>query len=509
MKNFEFYIAVLLLSGSALMASCQKDSVSYNQQDLTNPVSVTVVPPSVWLSSGSTQYYSSGYVGDAMPYFDNGKFYIFYLHDGDGTATGYHPIHAFESADLTHYNYDGRMIPFGNDATQDRALGTGSVVKAGNTYYFYYTGHNDKNWNNSTPVEGVMYATSTDLKNWTKKSGFNLLPPAGYDQNQFRDPYVFFNNTANQYWMLVAARTNGKAVITLFTTADPSKDNWVSQGVFYTTDDNSYTMLECPDVFQIGSYWYMLFSESQTQKTTHYRMATSLSGPWTTPAQDLLDGEYFYAGKTASDGTNRYLFGWAYRKDGFTDYGGKIWGGNLVTHQLIQNSNGTLSVKTPDNVAHLFTQKIPLTQNASTKGSANGNNYTLQDGGVVKFTWLNGQKEINTTISGLQSGAEAGFEFGVDRTSSSDFYKVRLKNGIAYIVKVQGTDEYLDATIAFPYTAGSDIDVSIVIDNNIVVVNINGKTTLTGRIYWLPNAAWGIYCTGGSVSFNNMQLLGL
>ena len=493
-----------MLAGVSLFASCKKDSNSVNMQDFANPVSIMPQPPSQWINFAGNTYYSSGYVGDVMPYYDGSKFHIYYLHDGDGNG-GYHPIHAFESSDLIHYSYDGKMIAYGADAAQDRALGTGSVVKVGSTYYFYYTGHNDIYQAQGLQAEeGVMYATSTDLKNWAKQPGFDMLAPAGYDANNFRDPYVFMNSAANEYWMLVAAKHNGQAVIALFTSPDPSTNHWTLKQDLYTATTNG-GLLECPQLFQVGSRWYLLYSD-QDNGNVHYRMASSVSGPFQTPGQDVLDGAFFYGAKAASDGTNAYLFGWNYRKDGATDYGGKIWGGNLVVHQLAQNSDGTLSAINPQAQSKLFAAAIGLKQADITSASNSGSDYVVQAGGTVHFALINGQKKITTTISGLTGTNDAGFVFGWARPGSGDYYKVRFKTGVVYIMKIQGPNEYLDASIPYKVSANGDITVEMLIDNSSFVVNINGSSSLTGRSYWLPNAQWGVYAAGGNVTFKQLSL---
>lgn len=504
MKTKIFGIAVLM--GTSLFASCKKDSSGTNTEELNSPVSIMPQPPSQWIDFAGVTYYSSGYVGDVMPYYDGSKFHIYYLHDGDGNG-GYHPIHAFESSDMVHYSYDGKMIAYGPDSAQDRALGTGCVVKAGSTYYFYYTGHNDiYNTVGLQAEEGVMYATSTDLKNWTKKAGFDLQAPAGYDANNFRDPYVFINNADNEYWMLVAAKHNGKAVIALFTTTDPAINNWSLKGDLYTTATNG-GLLECLQLFQMGSQWYLLYSD-QDNGDVHYRIASSINGPFQAPARDVLDGTFFYAAKAASDGTNTYLFGWNFRKDGATDYGGNIWGGNLIVHQLIQNSDGTLCTVNPQTQSQLFTKAATLQQTDITGASSSGSDYTVQSGGAVHFALINGQKKITTTISGLTGSNDAGFVFGWARPGSGDYYKVKFRADTAYVVKVQPPNEYPDASVPFKASASGDVTVELLIDNSSFVVNINGSTSLTGRSYWLPNAQWGLYSDGGSATFKQLSLFG-
>ena len=499
-------LGTAMLAGASLFASCKKDSTSFNRNDLTNPVSIMPQAPSQWINFAGTTYYSSGYVGDVMPYYDGSKFHVYYLHDGDGNG-GYHPIHAFKSADLVHYSYDGKMIAYGANSDQDRALGTGSVVKVGSTYYFYYTGHNDLFPAQGLPEEGIMYATSSDLKSWTKKAGFDLLAPTGYDVDNFRDPYVFLNSTTNEYWMLVAARHNGNAVVALFACTDPSADHWVLKGDLYSATTNG-GLLECPQLFQIGSKWYLLYSD-QDNGNVHYRMASSVGGPFQTPVRDVLDGTFFYAAKVTSDGTNNYLFGWNYRKDGATDYGGKIWAGNLIVHQLLQNSDGTLSTTNPQTQSSLFTKTTLLQPvDMTSASSSSGSDYSVQAGGVVHFGLVNGQKKITTTLSGLTGTNDAGFVFGWNRPGDASYYKVRFQSGTAYIVKVQPPSEYLDAAIPYTVSANGDITVELLVDNSSFVVNINGSTCLTGRSYWLPNAQWGIYSTGGNVTFKQLSLYG-
>ena len=66
-----------------------------------------------------------------------------------------------------------KLSPCGADGSHEDALGTGSVFKDGNTYYAFYTGHNG----DLDPKEIIYWATSTDLKTWTKDTqhSFELL----------------------------------------------------------------------------------------------------------------------------------------------------------------------------------------------------------------------------------------------------------------------------------------------------------------------------------------------
>jgi beta-fructofuranosidase len=98
-------------------------------------------------------------------------------------------------------------------------------------------------------------------------------------------------------------------------------------------------------------------------------MALSPSGPWLPPPVDTFDGRAFYAAKTtaggssASDSERRFLFGWNPTRQDETDAGAWQWGGNLIVHELWQQTNGTLAVREPESVtaAHDYPQPVTLT----------------------------------------------------------------------------------------------------------------------------------------------------
>ncbi|MGV3767113.1 MAG: glycoside hydrolase domain-containing protein [Chitinophagaceae bacterium] len=502
-------VIITLITAALAAFSCKKEKNNTVLPDQENPVSVYPIPPSRWMMHNNTPYYSSGFVGDVMPFFDNGKFHLYYLHDARDGQPGFHPIHKFVSDDFVHYEYDGLMVPYAGQQDQDLAIGTGSVVKVGSTYYCYYTGHNYLFPASGRPKEGIMYATSTDMKTWTKKTGFNMLAPVGYEVHDFRDPQVFFNTEKNEYWMLISARKNGKAVVALFATNDPAADQWELRNPLFTTDDDSYFMLECADVFKWGSKWYLLFSENNKEKVTHYRVATSSEGPWEKPAKDQLDGEYFYAAKTASDGNNRFAFGWAATKESSNDAGNKMWAGNLIVHQLKQAPDGTLSVQAPAGVSALFNTVKKLEVSAQ-KGTVNTseNTFSLQPSSQVLFGRISGQKMISFALSGMETDEEAGILLGAG-SGSADHYKVRfsMADKNVSLVRVSGSDTFTETSVPFAMEPGKEYTVRIVIDNSICVVYVNDAVALSGRIYSLSNQSWGLYTGSTPASFKQLQLM--
>src|SRR5262249_13307817 len=108
-----------------------------------------------------------------------------------------------------------------------------------------------------------------------------------------------------------------------------------------------YITHECPDLFRIGEWWYLLYSTYSERSVTHYRMSRSLQGPWLAPAVDTFDARAYYAAKSAGVGHQRYLFGWLPTRTHEKDDGEWNWGGQLVVHELLQGPEGLLALRAP------------------------------------------------------------------------------------------------------------------------------------------------------------------
>lgn len=506
MKFKQIYL--LPVVAMALM-SCNDDdkyiggSIMGGETEIT---SIYPAPPSEWMG-GDAPYYSAGYTGDLMPYYENGTFHLYFLHDAINkpAGKGFHDIHEFTTNNLTSYQYKGQTIPYGEQDEADFGIGTGSMVKAGNTYYFYYTGHNDiAAFRANNPRESVLVATSTDMKTWTKQPSFKITAPAGYYDYDFRDPHVFQNPDDGKYWMLVSTQTDPsrKAVLLKFTTADPASGNWTPEGPLYTTTpEDSYLMMECADVFKMGGTWYLTFSENWSgSKGTHYRMATSINGPWVKPANDMLDGEYYYAAKTASDGNKRYAFGWAARKAPENDTGSKEWAGNLVAHELVQNNDGTLGVKVPDAIHNLFGATITAELNTTTGTvSQSSGSFALNStsgNAMADFKQIGKKARITTQLTLSTTNGSSGLYFKV---GDADMYTIMFEPAQQRVAAYSSSGQKA-AYIPMAITTGTTYNMEVIADGSVCILYINGKTALSNRIYNREKLSWGFIAKDGSAA---------
>ena len=311
--------------------------------------------------AGFQTYYTPaiGRCGDPMPFYDQkaGDYKVLYLQEYDNNGACYHPFWAVSTKDGANYEALGEIIPTGTStAQQDASLGTGCAVynEADNLYYVYYTGYNVLLPNR----EGVMRATSPDFKTWTKDNLWSLKgTDYGYSASDFRDPQVF--KADDGLWHMVISSNLKFAE---FKSSDLK--NWQHVGSFNMVWDR---MCECPDIFKMGNYWYILYSEGYRaawSRKVKYMMATTFEGlkacfndpgaNWPKDGHEgVLDSRAFYAAKSASNGSERLVWGWCPYRIGTTIHDRNVnvgadsepaWSGALVCHKLIQHQDGTLTL---------------------------------------------------------------------------------------------------------------------------------------------------------------------
>ena len=452
------------------------------------------------------------YVGDTMPFVtQDGTLELYYLYDTDHNGQGYHPIYKYSTRDLCGYEDHGMMLAYGQMSDPDPAIGTGSVVQDQNgRYHLFYTGHNDTG-NGGQGRECVMHATSADRENWTKIPEDTFFSPEGYSKDDFRDPEVFWVEEEQCYWLLIAARENVRGgVVAKYTSTDLK--TWVFQGPLYAP--MAQYMLECPDLFAMGDKWYLTYS---WDCVTYYAVGDSMNGPFVAPRDNVLDGNgfIFYAAKTALLDGHRYLCGWLGRAGLSVDSGIYQWAGNVLNHELVPLADGTLGVKAPETFHTYFTQDAPLRaakkegsvkirENSITLKAAEGA-YALADLGVRPPTML---LECDVTLD--ENGC-VGFAFGgKDGDAIYTALCLDAKNGLLHYEGCELTELSVcdpAAFTRFDFSADSVHHVTLVCENEIVVLYVDGLKALSSRIRAsIDGAHIGVFADGCSATFSNIVI---
>lgn len=454
----------------------------------------------------------NAYVGDTMPFVtDDGTLELYYLYDTDHNGAGYHPFWKYSTKNLYDYKDHGMILNFGLMSDPDPALGTGSVTQDHDgLYHLFYTGHNDLG-NSGMGKECVMHATSTDRENWTKIPEDTFFSPDNYSKDDFRDPEVFWMEEDQCWWLLIAARENSDGgVVAKYTSQDLK--TWEFQGPLYAP--RSQWMLECPDLFKMGDKWYLTYS---WDCVTYYAVGDSPNGPFTTPINNVFDGNgfIFYAAKTAElDGT-RYLCGWLGRAALTADSAFYLWAGSMLNHELVQYEDGTLGVTAPHTFAEYFVNDKPVKavkkeDNVKIKDnnitlSAEAGAYALADMGTRPATMM---LECDVT---LDADGIAGFAFGgseKDETWTALCLNAR-ENKLHYEgTEIQDLDKYdPEAFTKYDLSEKEVHHVKLVAENEIVIMYVDDMRALSSRItHSIDGAHMGVFSYGSGASFSNITV---
>lgn len=304
--------------------------------------------------------------GDSVPFKHGGAYHLFHLGcpiDSLGkqypyrcTTTQRHAV----STDLVNWKELPTALKPGPDDYDRDGTWTGSIVERKGTYYLFYTGHHAGAHNPQT----ICVSTSSDGVDFSKSPKNPIIKPDPkiFENIDFRDPYIFWNEEEKKYWMLIAARLAAgperrRGTIALATSDDLVA--WSAPQPFYSPWNTMCP--ECPEMFKLGDWWYLLYSHFSENMKTTYRISRSSRGPWKVPRVPGVDGRRLYAAKSLQDGDRRILWGSIYERVGLSNDSDWTYGGDFgVLRQLKSLKDGTLAVSLPAEVAASFGKKVPF-----------------------------------------------------------------------------------------------------------------------------------------------------
>ncbi len=292
------------------------------------------------------------YVGDTMPYYENGTYYIYYLKEGGDSYR--HSIYLTTTKDFVNYSEQDECLIEATGSGQDSWTGTGSVVKVEGKYYFFYTGHTDDF--SAEYKEKIMVAVGDSLTSFEKKAGWEITPPEELGQkNDFRDPQAYYDPATGTISLTITAAQDGVARILKYTlSADLQEAKY--EGIIFTNQEGDFWNLECSDTFKIGDKWYLTYSAQDD--TLWYASSDNQFGPYSEAKR--LEGKLFYAAKHVEDGKNTYMVGWARRSEYASARDVTAWAGNLIVQKVVQKENGDLVLAPADNIVGQFKNKREL-----------------------------------------------------------------------------------------------------------------------------------------------------
>lgn len=432
------------------------------------------------------------YVGDPMPYYENGTYYIYYLKDGGDSYN--HSVYLATTTDFVSYTeYDDPVLEASRSSGQDSWIGTGSVVKVKDKYYFFYTGHSDSA--TMEYAEKIMVAVGDSPLTFTKLEGWELTPPAELGQKRdFRDPQAYYDPATDSITLTVTAAQDGTARILKYTLgADLQNPQY--DGIIFTDPVGDFWNLECSDTFRLGDTWYLTYSAQDD--TLWYAMADAPYGPYSDPVR--LDGKLFYAAKHVEDGQNAYMVGWARRSESpSSTQDVAAWGGNLVVQQLVQREDGTLCLAPARTIADSFSVRCPLVIPDTHACVEAGTLYTYTDVFTCRERFL---------LSGEFTFTGTG-TFGL----SFDYNGQQEKNKLISLSPAEGKVQLLFnegstpiAESAVELQPGQTYSFTYLQEGSVGVFYLDGQAALTVRLYGASGKPIRLFAENNTVTFTSLR----
>jgi beta-fructofuranosidase len=455
-----------------------------------------------------------GIFGDPIPFFWDGTYHVFYLRGqflpgGKLTALGWHHL---ASRNLVAWE---EMPPALLPDENDRSCATGSIIERDGVFHAFYSG--------STRIGvALSHASSRDLITWTKDAANPILTadPVRYNKAHWRDPHVFWNPEAKEYWMAIATQENSDAnypyagCVALATSTDLAQ--WAVKGTMYS--DRQSIAAECPDVFPFHDGWGLIYYT----RTTRLRVAAHPQGPWRDTTLEDLSGLDFNAGKSMWDGRRRIVIGMIPRRS--SDFAEGEYGGTmLVPRELDTDTAGNPIVRCPAEVTAACREDAtagqgmrvfqPLMGSPGTTGQASAR-LTLTDGKPGMLWWSHAPSNYYFRITvNASSGARAGIYLRTQRKPDAPEGKP-LDQG--YLLDIEPAER----TISLRYfntwdrlaeirrlrlnsPTGRQIQIEMIVDRDILEVFFDNQRSFVSRLFGEQRGGLALLAWDGPVSFEN------
>ena len=478
---------------------------------------------------------AGGRLGDAIPFFWDGTWHVFYLdyrpeffhHTPPGARrTSWAHI---SSTNLVHWQrHTDAIAPGPEGAVDSGSCATGSVFAHDGLFHLFYTGRSFTT--RGERRETICHATSPDLITWQKDPGNPIArpDPERYALEHWRDPFIYWQPEAREFWMAITATHRrglpGRAgCVAVLASRDLS--TWQLREPLWAPALASNH--ECPDVFRWGDWWYLVASHGGR---TVYRMSRRSDGPWFAPAVDTFDDHFYYAAKTASTGDGRdpirqgdgshrrVLFGWLASKADAHDAGAREWGGDLVARELVQDPDGTLWPACPAEYVLSPTERIAPARDlpfhsviGSWQPAEGGLQHLWIDGfACANFDAGSADAQLSATLR-WQPGTRALGLFLRVQDGPMRGYALRLEPGTGAITFCRVTEagrlvEELRRHVPGLTALSSGCPCTVTLSGSVVDLFVGGRAALVARCHDFRGTLTGVFVEEGGATFADLTV---
>lgn len=433
------------------------------------------------------------YVGDTMPYYENGTYYIYYLKEGGDSYN--HSIYLATTKDfVTYTEYDDPILESNRSGGQDGWIGTGSVVKVKDTYYFFYTGHASSD--TYEYMEKIMVARGTAPDRFEKVEGWEITPPSDLGQKRdFRDPQAYYDEESDSIVMTVTASKDGSARILKYTlSADLEKSTY--DGIIFTnTAEENFWNLECSDTFKMGDKYYLTYSAQDD--TLWYAVSDTPYGPYGEARR--LEGKLFYAAKHVESPEGSFMVGWIRRSESpssTTEVTG--WGGNLEVQQLKQLENGDLALVPVSSVEAQYTRRRQLL--------IDQDQIEIQAGARYSYTDVFTAYESFMLKGTLTFSGQGSFGLAFDYNGQDSKNKIICLNpagGKLQLLFNEGSTEIAETAVKLE--AGKEYSFTYIQEGSAGIFWLGDEAAVTVRLYGVSGKPVRLFAENNTITFTNLR----
>ncbi len=358
----------------------------------------------------------------------------------------------------------------------------------------------------------------------------------------WRDPRIFRVEEEQCWWMLVAANQKEGAPIRRNACVGllKSKDlvSWEYCPPLFAPQSHEGTY-ECPDMFRLGGWYYLVYSNANQDKMTHYVKSRSRSGPWEIPDDDTLDSFLFYAGRVAGDGKQLIVAAWnaertgtdlspkfglrdvvKCRMDQYEDLAPLGYAGDMVIHRIGQYENGDLRLELLPQAAAEFKKPVPpdFSPLFGAEWETDGNNYAAESPSRYTCALAGPLPERCLIKTKLKADCrEAGIVLGADETFCEPGLYLRLQPRKGRMQAMTGIREGTPwVAYCLPFAVeeevfvepdrNGDYEIEIVRAGQLATVYVNGKA-LSLRSVNMTGGSLGVYVFDGAAAFRRLETL--
>ena len=434
---------------------------------------------------------SQPYVGDTMPYYEDGTYYIYYLKEGGDSYN--HSIYLATTKDfVTYTEYDNPILESARSGGQDGWAGTGSVVKVKDEYLFFYTGHASAE--TYEYMEKIMLAKGKTPTSFEKVDGWDITPPAEIGQKRdFRDPQAYYDAEKDVITLTVTASQGGVARILKYSlSGDLSSVTY--DGVIFTNSVGSFWNLECSDTFKLGDKYYLTYSAQDD--TLWYAVSDAPYGPYGEARR--LDGKLFYAAKHVESPDGAFMVGWARRSESpssLSEVSG--WAGNLAVQKIVQKENGDLALEPVESIANQYAKRRRLAVEEDAVTVQAGARYKYQEAFTVYESFLLKGKFTYT--------GKGCFGLAFDYNGQAEKYKLITLDPTAQKLQLQfneGSTLITETDVLLE--AGKEYAFTYIQEGSVGIFYLDGAS-LTVRLYGVSGKPVRLYAESNTVSFTDLR----